>query len=161
MASKVSIDDVINAANLINLDRESKQLLVKKLEKLMQEQKDEKDPKAKKSKQQLVVILKSPHPINEMDVVASVVSIGEDEDPNTVFDTLKACAVDFNISIAGKKKKDKITTFSNIVNFLRPKFLRPRQIKVLNKDWSRCLVLKPGQDENFITTQAAKTEDFS
>lgn len=142
MAAK---DTLIDTLNILQVDGEIRAEIIAKFDELAQEAKaDRALEKSKRGKKQYVVVLKSPSPLPE-DIVSSIWVMKEDGDPNTLFDKIRSATVDNNL--AARKAKNRIFEFSNILSFLKPKWLKNYEIKKLSKDWERTLVIT---DEKFL-----------
>lgn len=140
-------EDLLSILNLADITGDQKKEALRVARVLMEEKKNEKDlGKAPRRKNQYVVVLKGPENLDEMEIVASVFTCPEEEDPNTLFDSIRAAAVDSNC--ARKKKKMALKKFSDVILLLKAKFQKPRNFKILTKEWCRTLVLK--NDESFI-----------
>ena len=153
-------DDIIDALTLANVFGEVRQEVLKKLQVLAKEKEEERlaNKVPRQSKTYNVVLKGLPEGVDTEALVAAVYVMPESEDSATLFDKIRAAAVDSNLK--KKTKKASIKTFSDTMT-LKGRFQKDRNFKIITKEWSPVHILKPGQDENFITTQAAKTEDFS
>lgn len=160
--SKFTEDDIIDCLNLSGITGEPRQTLLKKLQMIAKEKEEERlANKPIRRKNAHVVVLKGvPEGVDTKDIVASVYTMPEDQDAATLLDRIRAAAVDSNIANSNKKKKNLLKTFTDTL-LLKAKFAKAREFKPLVREWVRTLVVTSSQDDNFITTQAVKTEDFS
>jgi len=153
---KYTEDDIVDALSLVQVPTEFRQNILETLKRL--KSKEDKEPKVKKPKGEYLVVLKSPGEIPD-NTVASVFLVPQETDPATLLDSVRAAAVDFNIS--RKKGKMPFVKFFDILFSLKPKFQKARQFKIITREPLAVIVLKPGEEENFITTKVADKEDFS
>ncbi len=137
----MKIQDVQDALHLVGVDPEQKKLILAKLEELENDAKAERALiKAKKGKKQYVVVLKSGDiDLTAGEIVSSVWVIDENDDPSLLFDKIRSAAVDNNLS--ARKAKNRLFQFSQILSFIKPKFLKGHGVKKLSKDWERTLIL--------------------
>jgi hypothetical protein len=140
-------DDLLSILNLADITGDQKKEALRVARVLMEEKKSEKEAgKAPRRKNQYIVVLKGPDELKDMEIVSSVFSCPEDQDPATLFDSIRAATVDSNCM--RKKKKMELRKFSDIILLLKAKFQKPRNFKILTKEWCRTLVLD--RDDAFI-----------
>lgn len=153
-------DDLIDILNLAQITGDQRKEFLRVAKMLEDEKRKEKesDPKVAKSKGQYVVVLKTATAIDASDIAASVFNILEDEDPNTIFDKLRSAAVDSNVS-KKTKKKNLLTTFSDVLEFLKPKFAKAHDVKVITKEMVWCLNITPEMDGSFISIPKGLHDD--
>ena len=141
-------DDLLSILNLAEITGDQKKEALRVARMLMEEKKNEKEAgKAPRRKNQYVVVLKGSEELKQMEVVASVFTCPEDQDASTLFNSIREATVDSNCM--RKKKKMELRKFSDIILFLKSKFQKPRNFKILTKEWCRTLVLE--NDESFIS----------
>ena len=153
-------DDLIDILNLAQLpDDQRKEVL--RIAKMLEDEKKkerENEPKVPKVKGQYVVVLKTASPLDTSDIAASVFVIPDEEDPTTVFDRLRTAAVDSNVA-KKTKKKNLLTTFTDVLEFLKPKFAKGQDMKVLTKEMVWCHNITSEMDEKFIPIPKGEKED--
>ena len=158
--AKIDMDEIINGLNLAGITGEPRKLFLEKLKTLALENSSERQPR---KKSEVVVVLKTREglTLTDDDVTASVYSIPEGEDAATLLDRVRAASVDSNLVNGGKKKPTKIRTFTETLALLKPRYQKDRNFKGMTKQWSRCVVITPEQDNSFINTKIKDKEDFS
>lgn len=135
------LDILISTLHLVDIDPNLRKDIISKYEELSLEEKNEKSTeRRKKGKKQYVVTLKSEKDISDIEIVAAVWQIGENDDPAMLIDKIRTAAVDSNL--AARKKKFLITSFSDCISFLKPKWLKNQGVKRLSRDWERTVVVK-------------------
>ena len=140
-------DDLLSILNLAEITGDQKKEALRVARVLMDEKKSEKEAgKAPRRKNQYIVVLKGPEELKEMEIVASVFTCPEDKDAATLFNSIREAAVDSNCM--RKKKKMELRKFSDIILLLKAKFQKPRNFKILTKEWCRTLILD--HDDSFI-----------
>ncbi len=157
--AKIDMDEIINSLNLAGITGEPRQVFLEKLKTLAAENSSERQPR---KKSEVVVVLKTREGLilTDEDVTASVYSMPEGEDAATLLDSIRAASVDSNIVNETKKKPTKISTFTETLALLKPRYQKDRKFKGLTKQWSRCLVITPEQDAKFVKPKVKETESF-
>ncbi len=147
----LSVDEIINIINVVPVDKESRSEILKRVNDLEKAKKAEKEnSKVPKPRKEAYIVLKSlKGEISNEDFVAAVFLGDEGADHAQILTSLRGAAVDFNIQ---RKKKAPILTFTGILEFLKPRWLKGGAIplKRLTAQWQQVIVLPQGQDENFI-----------
>ncbi len=147
----LSVDEVFETLTILGVERETQKEILDRLKKLEEEKKVEREnSKVPKPKKEAFVVLKSlKGEISNEDFVAAVFLGDEGADHAQILTSLRGSAVDFNIQ---RKKKAPILTFTSILEFLKPKWLKGGSIPLrrLTSSWQQVIVLPQGQDENFI-----------
>lgn len=150
----MSLDDVIDALTLSNTPPEQRKEIIKTLERLEKEKKAEKEnsktPKAKK--ETFVVIKDLKGGLTNEDFVAAVFMGNEGTDHATILSSIQSGTVDFNLQ---RKRKKAILTFTDVLEYLKPKWLKPNNLKRLSTCWQQVIVMTPEQDSSFISPQIA------
>ena len=147
----LSVDEVINILNVVPVDKESRSEILKRINDLEKEKKaDRENSKVPKPKKEAFVVLKSlKGEVSNEDFVAAVFLGDEGVDHAQILTSLRGSAVDFNIQ---RKKKAPILSFTAILEFLKPKWLKNGAVPLrrLTNSWQQVIVLPFEQDENFI-----------
>lgn len=135
----ITLDELAQCLNQVETDKDTYNKVIKAAEELEQNKKAEKTAtKTEKSKKQLVVVLKSPEPVNP-DTVAHIFELGGEEDAGTIITKVKTAAVEHNL--AQKRKKNIVTEFDDLVHIKR-KFAKDAGYMLKSKtDWIRTIVL--------------------
>ena len=166
MSKKIALEDVFSALQISGVEPEQRKEVMTFIEKLVQEEEDAKPPKQKKAKNAAIVVLKAPDGITiDPSVTAAVFLAKEDFDPDLLLAELKGCAVTQNIKKKGKRTFS-LKSFSEVLSFLKPKWLKEaddgtKGIKIVSKQWARCLTISASEDAGFLTGRVEKEEDFS
>lgn len=157
--AKFDHDDLINIFNLSGVTGEIRKEALRVADMLAKEKDAEKEQsKLPKTKKEYTVVLLTNDDIDVNNIAASVFQIEEGTDPVTLLSSLKAGAVNYNVA---RKKKKAITSFSDIIAFLRPKWLKDQKVKILTREYVGVQVIKPDQDAAFLLPAGTKEEDFS
>ncbi len=138
----ISIDNVIDSLNLVGVDPVQKKEVIKKIQQLIDEEKAEKAAtREKKKTRDYVICLKSPEDLSKFEIVGTVISVAEGENPDLLLSKLTSACVDNNLKAT--KKKNKIYTFSDALFSLKNKFLKNYDLKRnCGKEWSRAIQIK-------------------
>lgn len=132
MSSK--IDLLISSLNLVpEIPPEFRKLVIDKFVELSEEEKQDKaSVRAKKRGKELIVVLTSEKEIDLSDVTASVWQTPNGYSAGSLLDDVRAAAVDQNL--CAKKNRNLLKTFGDIICSLKPKWLKEKNIKKLNKE---------------------------
>lgn len=153
----MTIDTLRNALLNIEIDPEKRREIIEKVESYALEEKAERaNSKTKRSKKQHVVVLKcGEQDLSKLEIVASVWEIREDVDPAMLFDKIRAATVDNNL--AARRANNRLFKFTDILERLKPKWLKNHELKRVNKEWARVLTL--GDDSNFVSENPVEDND--
>lgn len=149
--AKFDHDDLINIFNLSGVTGETRKEALRVADMLAKEKEEEKlaNKLPKKPKGEYVIVLKSPGEIPD-NTVAAVFMIPNGEDPSLLLDSIRSATVTSNES--QKKAKNKLSSFTDILFNLKPKFFKPN--KRFTKEWLSVQVITPEQDDKFINSPA-------
>lgn len=135
----MTTDIVINALNLAGVEPEQKKQVLAKLDQLINEEKAERAAsKPRKANKDWTIILKSETDLTPFEIVGTAFILPENYDPAMLIPDLKSLAVDQNL--AAKKKNVMLKTLGDILNLIKPKYLKTKNIKrALGKEWVRVI----------------------
>lgn len=136
---KVDIQE-IEAAMLENKIEQTKvQAVIKQLEQVIEELKAEKDTETPKSKYEYVIVLHDKENVLEGKEIAGwVVQQEVDADPALIFSKILDAVKNQNET--AKRKRNFITDLTSAFEYLKPKFLKEKKVKIKTKDLTRVLV---------------------
>lgn len=153
----LSIDDVIDVLTLTDTPSEQRKAILARLKKLEEEKKAERENnKIPKPKREAYVVIKDlKGGLTNDDVVASVFIGDEGTDHAMILSSIRSGVVEFN---ENRKKKRPILTFTHVLEFLKPKWLKGQagKLKKVTPEWCQTIIITPEQDSSFITPQLAK-----
>lgn len=137
---KVSIEEVESKLLENRIEPNQVQTIIRQLEEVVEELKAEKDAEmTPKQKWEFVIILNDPNNIlNGQEIAGWVVQQEADADTNLIFGKLLDTAKNQNES--QKRKKNYITDLTNLFEYLKPKFLKEKKIRIKTKELTRVLV---------------------
>ena len=136
---KVSIEEV-EAKLLENRIEPAKvQTIVRQLEEVVEELKAEKDTEAPKAKWEYVIVLNDKENYLEGKEIAGwVVQQEKDADAGTVLTKLGEAATRQNET--AKRKRNFMTDLTSVFEYLKPKFLKEKKIRIKTKELTRVLI---------------------
>lgn len=136
---KVSIEEV--EAKLLENKIEATKVaaIVRQLEEVVEELKAEKDTETPKTKWEFVIILNDKEGyLDGKEIGGWVVQQERDADANLILSKITDAVRTQNET--AKRKRNFITDLTNAFEYLKPKFLKEKKIRIKTKDLSRVLI---------------------
>ena len=140
------------------LDKAVQRSLERLRQKAMAAQKLEEEKKAerennkvpKPKKETFIVIKDLKGGLTRDDFVAAALLGNEGTDHATILSSIRSGTVDFNLQ---RKRKKAIMTFLDVLEYLKPKWLKAHNLKRLSPTWQQVIVMTPEQDSSFISPE--------
>lgn len=149
----LSRDDVFDTLTLLQVEEKTRKEILARLDKIEKEKKEERENnKVPRPKKETFIVIKDlKGGLTSEDFVAAAFLGNEGTDHATILSSIQSGTVDFN---ANRKRKKPILTFTDVLEYLKPKWLKNHNLKRLSPCWQQVIVMTPEQDSSFISPQA-------
>lgn len=135
---KVDLQE-IEAAMLENkIDTTKVRAVIHQLEQVIEELKNDKDQIPKSKYEYVVILLDKDNVLEGKEFGAWVVQQEQDTDAGLIFGKITEAAK--NQNEAQKRKRNYITDLTNLFEYLKPKFLKEKKVRIKTKDLTRVLI---------------------
>lgn len=136
---KVSLEEVEAKLLENHVEPARVQTIIHQLEEVVAELKADKETETPKSKWEYVIVLHDAENVLEGKEIAGwVVQQEADADAGLVLSKLSDAAK--NQNEAQKRKRNYITDLTNLFEYLKPKFLKEKKVRIKTKDLTRVLI---------------------
>jgi len=136
---KIDLEEVQSVLLEKHFDPKKVQEVIRDLEKIVEELKAEKDTQTPKSKYEHIIILHDKDNVLEGKEIAGwVVQQEVDADPALIFSKILDAVKNQNET--AKRRKNFITDLTSAFEYLKPKFLKEKKVKIKTKDLTRVLI---------------------
>jgi len=135
---KIDIEEIQAVLLQKKIDPPKVQEIIRDLEKIVEELKNDKDQTPKQKYEYAVVLLDKEGVLKDKEFGAWIIQQEIDSDPNLILSKLQEAAKAQNE--VTKKKKNIITDLVSIFEYLKPKFLKEKKLKVKTKDLTRVII---------------------
>lgn len=132
---KFTLADIHEALQKANVSPDKIDAAAQILQQIAEENKPEDDEKQKRLKKTIIgFVAKNPSVADQTENQIWLVQANQGVNHTDVLPILKSASAQYNESIQGKKKKNKIQKIAEIFSVLKPKFIKDKGLKVLNKE---------------------------
>ena len=137
--SKVSLEEVEAKLLENQVDPARVQTIIHQLEEVVAELKADKETEVPKAKWEFVIVLNdTENVLAGREIAGWVVQQEVDADAGLVLSKLSDAAK--NQNEAQKRKRNYITDLTNLFEYLKPKFLKEKKVRIKTKDLTRVLI---------------------